>query len=265
MRTKALIAIMLLAVTPAVAGTTFEMTSKDSTGEKVDHIRMIIEGNKLRMDVEMTAEGEYRTTAIFRGDREEMMILDHAKAEAAVLDRATMEKVAGYIQEARKQIEQALANAPPEQREMMEQMMKGRMEGVLEAPPPTEVVKTSETGTTGNYPWVKYEVNQEGAKIREYLVTDWSTLKIDGSTFEVFKEMAKFLEGFTKGTDMNFGATAHVPYEEINSLDGFPVVTREFDDGAAGRETHLDSVTTGDVDGGLFENPNAIMRFTEGV
>lgn len=258
MRIKVLITtVTILAVTavPASAATIFKMTEKDAAGKTVDRIDMTIDGKGLRMDLETTAEGKFRTSMIFNGEREELMLLDHSKSEAVIIDRATMERVAAQLQDARKQMEQALANVPAEQRAMMEQMMKGQMKGMMESPPPTEVVKTSQTGTTNGYPWVKYDVVQEGDKIREYLVTDWSKLDIDASTFEVFKDMADFLEGFTKGLGMNMADVMENPFNEASALDGFPVVTREFEDGVAGHETHLDSVTTGDVDGALFENP----------
>jgi hypothetical protein len=166
-----------------------------------------------------------------------------------------MEKLAAQLKEAREQMEQMMAKVPAEQQEMMKQMMKGQMGGMMETPPPTEVVKTSATGTTNGYPWVKYDVTQEGEKIREYLVTDWSKLDIDASTFDVFKDMAEFLEGFTKGLGMDMGDVMENPFDEASGLDGFPVVTNDLEGGTVRRSTELTTVTTGDVDAGLFQNP----------
>lgn len=258
MRIKALIAtavMLVLAAAPVSAANIFKMTEKDSTGKTVDQIEMTIDGKMLRMDLEMTAEGKFRTSMIFNGEREELMLLDHDKSEAVIIDRKSMEQVAAQLKQAREQMEQMMANVPPEQQEMMKQMMKGKMKGMMESPPPTEVVKTSKTGTTNGYPWVQYDVTQEGAKIREYLVTDWSKLDIDASTFDVFKEMANFLEGFTKGLGMNMGDVMENPFDEASGLDGFPVVTRDLEGGAVRRSTELTTVSTGDVAAGLFENP----------
>jgi hypothetical protein len=139
---------------------------------------------------------------------------------------------------------------------MMQEMMKERMPAAMtEPPPPTDLRKTSETGSSNGYPWVKYEVYQEGGKIQEYLVTDWSNLEIDESAFDVFKDMAAFFEDLAKSFGADMPVATQNPFEEMNKLDGFPVVTRQFSGGEMTSSTKLENVTTGSVEAGLFENP----------
>jgi hypothetical protein len=248
-------ALILLVAAPAVAGTIFDMTVEYDSGKKTEQMRMTIEGSRLRMDTQMT-EGQPSMSMIFRGDRDEMIVLDHSKSEAMVIDKATVEKMAVQMKQAQEQMEQMMANVPPAQREMMEKMMKDRMQGMMAEPPtPADVRKTSETGTTNGYEWVKYDVLQDDQKIREYLVTDWSNLKTDASTFDVFKEMAEFFESVTQSLGSSMPIAAQNPFDEANKLGGFPVITQEFRGGAVESRTELTAVTTGDVADDLFENP----------
>jgi hypothetical protein len=184
------------------------------------------------------------------------MILDHAKSEAVVFDKETMDSLAAQMRQAMEQMEQMMSKVPPEQRAMMQGMMKGKMGNMMpEPPPPTEVKKTSETGTTNGYSWVKYDLYQEGNKIQEYLVTDWSNLDLDASVFDVFKEMSLFFEDIGKSFGADMADSMNNPFEEMNELGGFPVITREFMGGTMTSSTELKSVSTGDVDAGTFENP----------
>ena len=250
------IALFVFAVAPAAAAATImEMTMQEGTSEKPGRLGVTIEGKLLRMDIE-PAGGQEQMSMIYRGDRQEMIHLDHAKSEATIFDKETMEELAAQLRQAMEQMEQAMANVPAEQRAMMQGMMKGKMGGMMaEPPPPTDVRKTSETGTTNGYSWVKYEVYQEGGKIRELLVTDWSNLEIDESTFDVFKEMSAFFEDLGKSFGASMAAETENPFEEMDKLGGFPVVTREFEGGVMSSTTELKSVTTGTVEAGLFENP----------
>ena len=240
MRARALIlavAMLAAAVVPALAGTVMEMTQKNTAGEPTDRARVTIDGSRLRMDLEIRGD-KPANSVIFRGDREELMLLDHGKAQAMVIDRATLDRLSAQLGAAMKEMEQAMAGMPPEQRKMMEQMMQGRMKGMMESAPPLEVSKTSETGTTNGYPWVRYEMTRGGDKFQDLLVTDWSNLDAKASDFEVFQEMAKFFQSFLEG----FGSK--MPTFAENPFNGSP----------AG-ETELTSVKSEDVAGALFENP----------
>jgi hypothetical protein len=55
---------------------------------------------------------------IYRGDKGEMVAIDHAKREYYVLDQAQMERMAEQIGDAMEQMQKALKNMPPEQRKM---------------------------------------------------------------------------------------------------------------------------------------------------
>lgn len=250
------IALFVFAVAPAAAAATImEMTMQEAASEKIGRLGVTIEGKLLRMDVEPAGDPE-KMSMIYRGDREEMILLHHAKSEATIIDKETMEKIGAQLRQALEQMEQAMANVPAEQRAMMQGMMKGKMGGMMvEPPPPTDVRKTSETGTTNGYSWVKYDVYQEGDKIQELLVTDWSNLEIDASAFDVFKEMAAFFEDLGKSFGASMAAQTNNPFEQMNKLGGFPVVTREFEAGVLSSTVELKSVTTGTAEAGLFENP----------
>jgi hypothetical protein len=252
--------LVVLVTTPAAAGAIFDLVVKDAAGDATDRHSMIIDGSLLRMDTQLSG-GEPRVSVIFRADREEMLVLDHPRREAMVIDKATIEQIASQMSQARAQMEQALASVPEGQREMMEKMMASRMKGMMSEPePPAEVRKTSDTGTTNGYAWTRYEVLQEGSKIREFLVADRSSLDVEASTFDAFKEMAAFFESLTESLGAGMGPAVQNPFDEASRLDGFPVVVRDFEDGALVGATELVEVKTAPVPPSLFENPGYKLK-----
>ena len=252
--------LFVLVTTPAAAGAVFDLAVKNAAGEITDRHSMTIDGNLLRMDTELSS-GKPRASLIFRGDREEMVVLDHAKREAMVMDKATIEEIASRMKEARAQMEQAMASVPEEQREMMKKMMASRMQGMMAEPEaPAEVRKTSETGTTNGYAWTKYEVVQGDRKVREFLVADRSSLKVEASTFDAFRQMAAFFENLTDSLGAGMGPAVRNPFDEASRLDGFPVVVREFEDGTLMGSTELEGLETAPVAPDLFENPGYKLR-----
>ena len=56
--------------------------------------------------------------------------MDHKDKSYIVMDEAMLDEVSAQMSEAMKEMEAQLASMPPEQRAMVEQMMKGQMQGM---------------------------------------------------------------------------------------------------------------------------------------
>src|SRR3990172_11831902 len=98
----------------AQAGAAFRIEVEDlAAGGKVEITEIKVEGSRMRTD----SGGEDPTSVIFLGATDEMYVIDHAKKSYLLMDRKTMEAMANRMSEAMKQMEQALADVPPEQRE----------------------------------------------------------------------------------------------------------------------------------------------------
>ena len=135
---------------------------------------------------------------IYRGDRREIMVIDHGKKSYMVVDGEMIEKLGNQMQGLEKQLADALKNAPPEQRAMLEKMMRDRMppQAQAQSAPKPEVRRTGETGTHSGYPCVKYEVFTEGRKVRELWVTDWDNVEGGKEAVGAFEGMSDFFAEF---------------------------------------------------------------------
>ena len=200
-------------------------------GGPAQRVDAAIEGVNARM----TMAGQ-NTDAIYRGDRREMVIVNHGSKSYMVMDEKTMSQLAGRMSQAMSQMEQMMQSMPPEQRARMEEMMKGRgMPMPSQAAAPAEVRSTGETATHSGFSTTKYEIYRDGRKIQELWVTPWNNIDGFAEARPVFESMAEFFEGMVASLGpLGGGAAADgQAFRYMRELAGFPVVTQNFDEGGA--------------------------------
>jgi len=229
---KSLISLTLLFVAlPLFSGVVFEMQTKDlrSSSKDVTNAKMFIEGKSLKMDI-ASQNGKSNNEVIFRGDRQEMLIISHQDKSYFIIDEKQMKAISDQINQAMSSMELALANLPEAQQAQMKQMMQGRMPDLGEKREPSELRKTSETDTISGYPCVRYEVWRSGIKEREMWVTGWNEIEGGSSVMEVFEELADFTRSLMDSLPMEGEKSIADPtFEHMKEINGFPVKTLEFD------------------------------------
>lgn len=259
---------LLVATGPLGAGVVYEIEVKDhdSSPPKTESIEAAVEGKNLKMGIP-SGGGRGGGDMIYRGDRREMVVVEHGDKSYMVMDEEAMSQIAGQVGGMMDEVKKALENVPADQRAMVEKMMKERMpQGMAgQAPerPRSELRKIGERATRNGYPCVKYEVWRADRKIRELWVTDWDNVEGGEDVVSTFEDMADFfrelmdsLPDFGQGD--NFGDPA---FEHMRELGGFPVVTREFgDDGSLEAETTLRSAERRTLDPADFEPPSGYKR-----
>jgi len=171
-------------------------------------------------------------------------------------------------------MEDVLKNLPKEQREAIE---KAQREGVTGAGIPgamkprskPEVRRTGERGEKQGYPCVKYEVFQDGRKIREIWTTDWDNIDGGDEAEDAFRGMGAFFEALWKalppmpGGEDPFGGQN--PYDEMNFENGFPVVSMGYgEDGGLEDESWLRRTRRQRIDPSAFEPPSGYKRMSMG-
>ena len=262
------VSVAVLAITPLFAGVVFEIETKDhdSSPPRTESVAMLVDGRNLKSEPG-TSGKRSEMTMIYRGDRREMMVVDHGKKNYFVMDQEMMKKMADQMSQAMKQVQEALKNVPEGQRAMVERMMKQRMPAMQPAQrPTTEVRKTADRAELHGYPCVKYEVLREGRKIKDLWVTDWANVEGGSDVMGVFLDMATFfsemLESFSSGVGPGLSQTAgDTVFQHMNELDGFPVVTKDYgDDGSLESESALHSAKQRAVDPAEFEPPAGYAR-----
>lgn len=275
--------LIVLTGSPLLAGVVFEVETTYHSGSPrgPESAQMSVEGKNLKMEIlpgrDSSRKG--KDEAIFRGDRRQMVVVDHHDKAYMVMDTATMSKMGGQVQgqmqQASKELEKHLAQLGPKQREIAEKMIKGGLGSVTGAAPPavarsrSEYRRTSERATKQGYPCVKYEVLKDGEKTQELWVTDWGKVQGGQQAADAFEEMADFFKEMMDSISDTMGGGAGLfgennPIESFTEIGGFPVVTRDFEGGELESETVLESVTERDLDPDAFEPPKGYRLRTMG-
>ena len=254
---------------PASAGVVYEIevTDHETSPPKTESIEAAVEGRHLKMGIASGGRGE-QGEMIFRGDRGEMVVVDHDNQSYHRIDKDALSRVGGQVAEALSQAKELLDNVPEDQRALIEAAMKEHMPTAPTAPSgrtASELKRTGERATHNGYPCVRYEVWQSGRKVRELWVTDWKNVEGGTDVVAAFEDMADFFRemmdsfphmGGSGGPE--FGDPA---FEHMREIGGFPVVTREFDDdGSLEGETTLRSARRQTIDPDAFEPPSGYKR-----
>jgi len=269
MKTKwTLLLLCALTASPLLAGVVFEVetTDHDASPPLVETHQMWAEGQLLKMGIAAGGRGS-EGEVIFRGDRREMLIINHEDESYTVIDEEVLRKIAAQIGNAMSQIEQALKNVPESQRKMVEEMMKKRLPQAAAAGPVIEVRKSAERGDRAGYPCVKYEVLRGGNLVTELWVTGWDNVEGGEQAAAVFKDMAGFfrdmMETFKNASGPMGGFVADIgnaAFEHMSQIDGFPVITRQLDGGKLENESILRSSARRTLAAADFEPPAGYKR-----
>src|SRR5690606_15890617 len=125
----AAVAATLLACTALNAGVIFTMEDTDASDKAAKPRLTTVKAQDAKVKVETQGLGSAVSTMIFDGDSGQMMMIDPKKRTYTVIDNEAIEKIAASMRQAQAQMEAALAQVPPAQREQMKKMMGGSMLG----------------------------------------------------------------------------------------------------------------------------------------
>ncbi|NIP29576.1 MAG: DUF4412 domain-containing protein [Candidatus Dadabacteria bacterium] len=152
------------------------------------------------------------------------------------MDKETLQSLASQMNAVMAELEIKMAKMSPEERAMMEKMMKGNL--------PSEkssyvepVLKQTGTDNINGYSCTKYEVYNGSAKVRELCVTKWSNIEGGTEIKNSISSMTSFMEDITKSLSQGSAFMANTAnfeknvFNEINKLNGFPVQTVDYRNG----------------------------------
>src|ERR1019366_6935771 len=115
------------------------------------------------------------------------------------MDKAQMKAMGQQMSKAVEQMQAQMATMPPEQRKMMEDMMKGKM-GAMGGATAKPTISLKELGSekVGSYNTTHYEMLTNGERTQEIWAAPFDQAMISPADFKTFQEMAKFFEGITR-------------------------------------------------------------------
>ena len=250
-------------------GVVFEITTTDFTSdpETVDLAQVQVEGANVAMGVTGT-DGQGRM--IFRGDEGEMIVVDDTNQSYMQLDSAMIASLAGQVSAAMSQMEQMLAQLPPEQRAMVEQMrergMAGMpgMDGAAAAAPEVDIRRTGRSETKAGFAAEEWEVIEDGQLARRLWVAPWSEIDGGAEARDAMAGMVAFFDDFLAampsipGQD---GPLIENPFRNFDMGNGMPVVTEELGpDGQVEQRSTVTGVERRTLDPATFEPPDGYTR-----
>ena len=160
------------------------------------------------------------------------------------------------------EMENQLAELPPEQRKMAEQMLKGRLGGGAEdaarkPAPKTEYVWTKEKKTVLGYECTRVEIVEAGVKNADYCAATSKDFKISEGERKTILAMRKLIEGLASAVG-SLGGQDSVQtraFQWDTSVDGYPLITRCFEDGKVTLDLQLEAFDRKPLAAALFDVP----------
>ena len=252
---KLLLPLLCLFSTQAFAGNVMEMSTRDMSGDQLDRMTFYTEPDRSRMD-QSGADGSF--SVIFLDD--EFIYLDHAQKQYMVMDEAMFEDIGAQISDAMKEMEAQLAALPPEQRAMVEQMMKEQMGSMgMTMDMPVLEIRQLGAGSWESYDCALAEMLEDGVKIQEICSVDFAEVDGTGDLRDSYMRMGDLLSKLFDAIPFG-GMGLDNPMQMLDELEGFPVRAVEFENGKAVRETVLESSREEAIDGDMFALPSDYSR-----
>jgi hypothetical protein len=251
--TTTLLAGAALGATAAHAGVYFENVEKELDGSKSPVTsKMWFDGGRMRTE----RSGE-RELVIFRS--EGMYTIDSQTKTYRVIDKATAEKMGAQVANAKKQMEARMAAMPPEQRKKMEEMMAKLGQGGAAAmlpgakQPQRSLKNAGRSETVAGIKCTVWEVFEDGEKEEELCAAPASSVPSGDEVIRTFKEIGAMFKSFTDS--LGSRNPADEPWKDMETINGVPILTREFSDGKATSEMRLTVVRKESVPAASFEVP----------
>ena len=246
--------LFALAASVAWAGVVIEMEVSDKdTGSTAAIDTLYVEGTMLRMDPHVSSKNQ-NMSMIFRDDA--MWILDHDKRRCQTIDKEGVASLGAQLGEAMKGLEAQMAQLPPEQRAMMEKMMKGKMpDGMGQDAPPRRVEKGA-LETVGAYRCTVHTLYSGDEKVWEVCAADSSAVNGGDEMMEAFRALSAFAEGLRESVkQLPSAQLIDTLFAEMQQVDGVPIRVRSYSNGTLQSESTMKSVTRRDIADDTFAVP----------
>jgi hypothetical protein len=239
------------------AGIVIEYVNRNATTGKEEPLQtMWIQSGLARMESNAARMGTVAT--IFKN--ESMYVIDDGTKSYRVMDKASIDQMAGTLNDAMAKMREQMAKMPPEQRAMMEQMMKqqgvgGMMNSGPQKPVTYDAQAAGGTETVNGKSCKLWNVTRDGALTQQLCVVPVSAMPGAQEVLELSKKMAAMFE--------KFGQQMRDQMPEIQQsgaalakIDGYPIMTRTYREGVLQPEQFVvKSWKQQAIDAGKFEIP----------
>jgi hypothetical protein len=240
----------------AHAGVYLESVDKELDGSGTPTTsRMWFDGGRMR--TERNERAGDQDIVIFKN--QSLYTIDSKSKSYRVIDKATAEKMGGQVAAAKKQMEARMAAMPPEQRKKMEEMMAKLGKGGAGAMMPgakqrqRTLKNSSRTETVAGIKCTVWEAFEDDKKEEELCAAAPGSIPGGDDVIKTFREISAMLSSFTD--KLGTRSAGDEPWRDMETINGVPILTRDFDNGKATSETRLTVARKESVPGSSFEVP----------
>ena len=208
----------------------FEMGHKEFNPASTAKTNILVDGKSIKM--EYLEDGKkLDSTMIFKGDSDVMIFVDHQEKKYFSMNKNDIQKFSDHMSQAMAQLDEALKDMPPEQREQMKNMMKDKMPGMGNSDYVEPVIKKSGSDTVKGYSCTNYDIYRGKKLYRKSCVTKWGNIEGGDQIAAAMISMTDFMEEMTK----SFSNNSQVKFEknvfhQLKEMKGFPVKTVDYGD-----------------------------------
>ena len=127
-----LLPLLILLTQPALGNTVYEFDVDDQSGsEQTSTVTAFVADGNLKLEINDERKNDH-SEMIFHAARKEMVVVNHDDKSYMVLDQETLEAIGGQIDSAMREVKEALAEVPEDQRAMVEKMMQEQLGALME-------------------------------------------------------------------------------------------------------------------------------------
>lgn len=253
MRQKSLLLALICAATPVAAQltTTYAGVQRDGDKEVPASAVFAIENGRIAM----VMKGLRSARMLFDSKSQVLRIVSDDDKSYFDLDKDWRKNAdpSGMMANMQKQMEAM----PPAQRAMAEQMMKSAM-GSMSQRPQLEYVWTQDRQTVAGYECTRVEGMRGSEKVTEYCGTTSSDFRMSDAERQTMLDMQSYLRNFMIMVKSSDDATRAFQWD--TKTDGYPVVSRCFNNGKMTLELTLQSLSRKPPSEDMFAVPSGFKK-----
>jgi uncharacterized coiled-coil protein SlyX len=236
------LAIALSAPLAVNAGVQVEMSRRDRVSGKEEPAQtMQVQDGKARFD----ASGQRRGVALFKDDK--LYLLNTEKKTYLTLDRASVEKTASAMNDVMTQLRARMEKMPPEQRAMMENMMKKNgvagpaTQAQTISPPKMDAIATGANETVAGRACKVWDITRDGVPTSQLCVVPSASLPGHQEFIAITEKMSALLAGLSANLSKQMGTAVNGnPLQQdpavLAKINGMPFIVRQYRDGKLATE-----------------------------
>lgn len=269
MRFKGSLIVVLLFSAHALQAQGISIVQQETREGKTTTNQVYLDKTHIRNETHASGDD---MVVVFDGAAQVVRMINVDKKTYSEIDKAQMEqmkqRLAGastQMSAAQQKMEEQMKNMTPEQRAMVEQMMRGRggmPTGAPPAAPARPQYRPAGSDKVGQWSCAKYEGFRGQEKVMEVCTIDPKELGLTASDFDVAKQLVEFLRTLSP---QSADQAVMIGTPEEQGFPGVPVRRTAYANGKVTYTVELKEVKRETLPASTFEAPAGFSKQTIGM